>query len=78
MITNLYRLDVQCSFAGCTATTRAKLGYCPDHYLVAHPCEFDASCPHRCAAHSRTRLCQEHAWYAGKLRRQRLGDALGE
>ena len=76
MITNLYRLDVPCAFNGCVVTTRAKLGFCPDHYLVAHPCEFDASCRHRCAAHSRTRLCQEHAWYAGKLRRQRLADAL--
>jgi hypothetical protein len=56
--------------------TAAKLGFCVDHYLVAYPCSFDPSCPYRCAAHSRTRLCQEHSWYAYKLRRQALADAM--
>ena len=56
--------------------TAAKLGFCVDHYLVAYPCEFDPSCKHRCAAHSRSRLCQEHVWYAEKLRRNTLADRL--
>ena len=61
-----------CGFAGCSVPTRAKLGFCDVHYPVAWPCSFDESCLHRCAAHSRTRLCQEHKWFAHKLRVDRL------
>jgi hypothetical protein len=71
----------RCGFSGCAVLTRAKLGFCPEHYAVAWPCSFDESCPHRCAAHSRTRLCQAHKWYAYKLRVDRLAariDADGE
>ena len=60
----------ECLHPDCTAPTRARLGFCPAHYSVAYACVFDASCRNRCAAHSRTRLCQEHAWYTVKLRRE--------
>jgi hypothetical protein len=66
-----------CGFAGCTVLTRARLGFCDAHYSVAWPCAFDESCKHRCAAHSRTKLCQEHKWYAHKLRVERLAARLG-
>ena len=56
-----------CAFAGCAVVVTNRLGFCPLHYSVAHPCSFDAACPHRCAAHSRTRLCQAHKWYAHKV-----------
>lgn len=65
-----------CGYPGCETLTRTRLGYCPAHYYVAYPCSFDPLCRHRCAAHSRTRLCQEHAWYAEKLRRNTLADRL--
>lgn len=64
-----YRLQPErrCAYAGCEALTRARLGFCPQHYSIAHACVFDAACQHRCAAHSKTRLCQEHSWYTRKM-----------
>ena len=66
-----YRLDRPCAYEGCETIVRCKLGFCPTHYSVAYACGFDTSCRHRCAAHSKTRLCQEHAWYTAKLRREK-------
>jgi len=66
------RIPRPCSYEGCDIIVQNRLGFCVTHYLVAYPCEFDESCPHRCAAHSRTRLCQEHKWLAYKLRVDRL------
>ena len=57
-----------CAFDGCAVIVKNRLGFCPPHHLIAYPCSFDAACPYRCAAHSRTRLCQEHKWFAYKLR----------
>lgn len=57
-----------CVFDGCETVVTNRLGFCPTHYSIAYPCSFDAACKHRCAAHSKTRLCQEHAWYGDKLR----------
>lgn len=65
-----------CSFAGCTVVVANRLGFCVEHYLVAWPCSFAESCSRRCAAHSRTHLCQEHAWYAEKVRRTSLAARL--
>ncbi len=66
MSSRLVKVERPCAFVGCSVMVTNRLGFCASHYSVAHPCAFDASCPHRCAAHSRTRLCQEHAWYAAK------------
>jgi len=68
----------KCAHTECIEQTRARLGFCPTHYLVAYACSFDAACPHRCAAHSRTKLCQEHAWYGYKLRREKHYDWLDD
>jgi len=65
-----------CAFDGCDAVVKNRLGFCPTHHPVAWPCSFDESCKYRCAAHSRSRLCQEHVWYAEKLRGNTLADRL--
>jgi len=59
-----------CAFDGCDRVVLNRLGFCVSHHGIAWPCSFDASCKYRCAAHSKTRLCQEHAWYAEKMRRE--------
>ena len=61
-----------CEYEGCDVTVTNRLGFCRAHYAVAHECSFSAECRYRCAAHSRSMLCQEHAWYAGKLREAQL------
>jgi hypothetical protein len=66
------RPERRCAYEGCETLTRARLGYCTTHYYVAHACVFDVACPYRCAAHNRARLCQEHAWFAGKMRRAKI------
>jgi len=58
-------------FDGCETVVTNRLGFCAEHYGRAWPCSFDANCTNRCAAHSKTRLCQEHAWYGEKLRLMR-------
>jgi hypothetical protein len=72
----LDRTPRPCGYDGCTATVENRTGFCVAHYFIAYPCSFDESCKHRCAAHSRSRLCQEHVWYAEKLRRNTLADRL--
>lgn len=64
----------RCAFDGCSTLVRNELGYCPTHYSVAYACVFDESCRNRCAAHSRTRLCQEHAWYTRKQQQSRASE----
>ena len=59
-----------CGYPGCVTLTDTRLGFCAQHYGVAWPCSFDDSCAGRCAAHSRSRLCQEHTWYRYKAGRQ--------
>lgn len=70
------RIPRPCGYEGCDVIVQNRTGFCVAHYFIAYPCAFDASCKHRCAAHSRSRLCQEHVWYAEKLRRNTLADRL--
>jgi hypothetical protein len=66
------RIPRSCGYGGCDVVVQNRRGFCVAHYSVAWPCSFDESCPYRCAAHSRTRLCQAHRWFAHKLRVDRL------
>ena len=68
------RIPRSCGYGGCDVVVQNRRGFCVAHYLVAYPCSFDPSCKHRCAAHSRSRLCQEHYWYAGKRRPESTGE----
>lgn len=61
------RIPRPCQYEGCNIVVQNTRGFCPKHYLIAYPCEFGPSCKNRCAAHSRRRYCQEHAWYAKKV-----------